>query len=324
MTSTVVAVVASVCSVLTVGVACASAQSYPTKPIRTVVPFPAGGGIDTVIRLLAPNLAERLGQTIVVDNRSGAGGTVGSEIVAKSAPDGHTLLATFSSHATNATLYRNLKFDTVKDFAPITLIGTVPNILVINPSMAVRNVRELIALAKQRPGEILYASVGNGTPAHLTAELFNAMAGVDMRHVAYRGSANSIVSLIAGETQVTFTTVLVADPHVKAGKLRALAVASLKRSTAMPGIPTIDESGVKGFESTAWYGLLAPAGVPRSVVERLNSAAVSVLGLPQIRDRLAQLGTEAVGSTPEAFDRLIRRDISKWGKLVSALGLVAD
>jgi tripartite-type tricarboxylate transporter receptor subunit TctC len=229
----------------------ALAQTYPAKPIRAIVPFPAGGGIDTVIRLLGPKMSDSLGQQVIIDNRSGASGTLGTDIVAKSPPDGYTLLGTFSSHSQNQTLYKSLPFDTVRDFAPITIFGTVPNILVVNPSLPVRSVRELIALAKKRPGEILYASIGPASPSHLTAELFNSMAGIKTTHVPYKGAAPSMVALVAGETQLTFTTVLVAVPYVKAGRLRAIGVASLKRSVAVPDVPTIDEAGVKGFDSTA-------------------------------------------------------------------------
>ena len=316
-------------SVLLAVLACAAAQpvfaqAYPTKPIRAIVPFPAGGGIDTVIRILAPKMGEQLGQQVVVDNRAGASGTLGTDIVAKSPPDGHTLLATFSSHPQNQILYRNLPFDTLRDFAPITVFGTVPNILVVNASLPVKNVKELIALAKARPAEVLYASIGPASPSHLSAELFNAMAGVKMTHVPYKGAAPSMVALVAGETQLTFTTVLVAVPYVKAGRLRALGVASLKRSPAMPGVPTIDEAGVKGYDSTAWWGLLAPAKTPKPVLDRLYAVTVSAINQPEIRERLVQLGAEPSGMQPEAFDRLIRDDIAKWGKVVKALGITAD
>jgi tripartite-type tricarboxylate transporter receptor subunit TctC len=300
------------------------AQSYPAKPIRTIVPFPAGGGIDTVIRLLGPKMSESLGQPMLVDNRSGASGTLGTELVAKAPPDGYTLLATFSSHAQNQILYRSLPFDTLRDFAPITVFGTVPNILVANPALPVKTVKELVALAKKRPGEILYASIGPASPSHLTAELFNSMAGIKTTHVPYKGAAPSMVALVAGETQLTFTTVLVAVPYIKAGKLRAVGVASLKRSPALPDVPTIDEAGVKGFDSTAWWGLLAPAKTPRAIIDRLHSVTVATMKLPEMRDRLNQLGAEPAGHTPEAFDQLIRDDIAKWGKVVRALGITAD
>ena len=302
----------------------AVAQTYPTKPIRAVVPFPAGGGIDTVIRILAPKMSEQLGQQVLVDNRAGASGTLGTEIVAKSPPDGHTLLATFSSHAQNQILYRSLPFDTLRDFGPITVFGTVPNILVINPSLPVKTVKDLIALAKKRPGEILYASIGPASPSHLSAELFNSMAGIKTTHVPYKGAAPSMVALVAGETQLTFTTVLVAVPYVKAGRLRALGVAALKRPPAMPEVPTIDEAGVKGYDSTAWWGLLAPAKTPKPVIDRLYTVTVNAINQPEIRERLVQLGAEPSGMAPDAFDRLIREDIAKWGKVVKALGITAD
>jgi tripartite-type tricarboxylate transporter receptor subunit TctC len=304
--------------------AAAFAQSYPTKAIRAIVPFPAGGGIDTVIRILGPKMSESLGQPILVDNRAGASGTLGTEIVAKAPADGYTLLATFSSHAQNQILDRSLPFDTLRDFAPITVFGTVPNILVVNPSLPVKNVRELVALAKRRPGDILYASIGPASPSHLTAELFNSMAGVKMTHVPYKGAAPSMVALVAGETQLTFTTVLVAVPYMKTGRLRALGVASLKRSPAVPDVPTIDEAGVKGFDSTAWWGLLAPAKTPRAIIERLHAVTVATMKLPDIRERLNQLGAEPAGHTPEAFDQLNRDDIVKWGKVVKALGITAE
>ena len=302
----------------------ASAQPYPAKPIRMLVPFPAGGGIDTVARNLAPKLSEQLGQPVVVDNRSGAGGTIGTEAVAKAAPDGYTLLATFASHSQNASLYSRLGYDTVRDFAPITLIATVPNILVVNPALPVKTVRDLIALAKRRPGEILYASVGNGTPAHLSAELFNSMAGIRMTHVPYKGAAPSIIALISGETQLTFTTVLVALPHLKSGRLRALAVASLKRSPVMPELPTIDESGPRGYESNAWYGLLGPAKTPPAIVDQLHREMVKTLQLADMRESFRNQGAEPVGNTPDQFGAIIKDEIEKWRKLVQALGIKAE
>jgi tripartite-type tricarboxylate transporter receptor subunit TctC len=300
------------------------AQPYPAKPIRMVVPFPAGGGIDTVARIISPKLSDQLGQSVVVDNRSGASGTIGTEAVAKAAPDGYTLLATFASHSQNASLYSRLGYDTVRDFAPITLIATVPNILVVNPSLPVKTVRELIALAKRHPGEILYASIGNGTPSHLSAELFNSMAGVRMTHVAYKGAAPSMIALISGETQLTFTTVLVALPHVKSGRLRALAVASLKRSAVMPEVPTIDESGVRGYESNAWYGLLAPAKTPPAIIDQLHRETVKTLQLPDIRESFRTQGAEPVANTPDQFGAIIKDEIEKWRKVVQAIGVKAD
>jgi tripartite-type tricarboxylate transporter receptor subunit TctC len=307
---------------------CAAAQStapaYPTRTIRAIVPFPAGGGIDTVIRILAPKMSESLGQTLIIDNRSGASGTLGTEVVAKSAPDGYTLLGTFSSHSQNQILYRKLPFDTLRDFAPITVFGAVPNILVSNPTLPVKSVKELIALAKRRPGDVLYASIGPASPSHLTAELFNSMAGVKTTHVPYKGAAPSLVALVSGETQITFTTVLVAVPYLKINRLRALGVTSLKRSAALPEVPTLDEAGVPGFESMAWWGLLAPAKTPKPILDKLYNVTIATMKTPEIRARLDQLGAEPAGHTPEAFDQLIRDDINKWGKVVKALGITAD
>ena len=309
---------------LTHGITPAAAQAYPSKSIRMVVPFPAGGGIDTVARVIAPKLAESLGQPVIIDNRVGASGTVGTEAVAKAAPDGYTLLATFASHAQNASLYPKLGYDTVKDFAPITLIATVPNILVINPSLPVKTVKELVALAKKHPDEILYASIGNGTPAHLSAELFNSMAGIRMTHVPYKGAAASIVALISGETQLTFTTVLVAMPHIKSGRLRALGVASLKRSTVLPDVPTIDEAGVRGYESNAWYGLLAPARTPQPILDQLHRETVKTLQNNDVRDNLKGQGAEPVGNAPREFAVIIADEIEKWRRVVLATGARAD
>ena len=301
-----------------------AAQAYPVKPVRMVVPFPAGGGIDTVARVLASRLSESLGQPVVIDNRAGASGTVGTEAVAKAAPDGYTLLATFASHAQNASLYTRLGYDTVRDFAPITLIATVPNILVVNPSLPVKTVKDLIALAKKHPGEILYASIGNGTPAHLSAELFSSMAGIRMTHVAYKGAAPSIIALISGETQLTFTTVLVAMPHIKSARLRALGVASLKRSPVLPDLPTIDEAGVRGYESNAWYGLLAPAKTPQPIIDLLHRETVKTLRLPDVHDNLKGQGAEPVANTPREFAAIIAEEIEKWRKVVLAAGIKAD
>ena len=302
----------------------AVAQAWPSRPLRVVVPFPPGGGIDTVARIVVPKMSESLGQPIVIDNRSGAGGTVGTEVVARAAPDGLVLLATFASHAMNATLYRDLTYDTERAFAPISLIATVPNILVTHPSLPVKAVSELIALARKRPDDINYASVGSGTPAHLSAELFNMMAGVRMTHVAYKGAAASMIGMIGGETQLTFTTVLIALPFIKAGKLRPIAVTTLGRTTLLPEVPTVNESGLKGYESIAWYGLLAPAGTPAPVVDRLHAELVRSVQTPEVRDNLLRQGTDIVASTPARFGQVIREDIAKWSKVVKAAGVKVD
>jgi tripartite-type tricarboxylate transporter receptor subunit TctC len=314
----------SAAAIFALAAAGAAAQNYPSKPVRVIAPFPAGGGIDFIARALTPKLSEYLGQGFVVDNRSGASGTIGTEAVAKAAPDGYTLLATFSSHTQNASLYSKLGYDTVRDFAPVTQIATVPTILVVNPALPVKTVKDLVALGKKRPGEILYASVGNGTPPHLSAELFNNMAGIKMTHVPYKGAAPSTISLLAGETQLTFTTVVVALPQVKTGRLRALGVASLNRAAVMPDVPTIDEAGVRGYESLAWYGLLAPAKTPPAIVEQLHRETVRALQAPDLRDMLKNQGAEPVGNTGDQFNVIIKEEIEKWRKLVQALGLKAD
>ncbi len=302
----------------------ATAQSWPSRPIRVIVPFPAGGGIDTVARIIAPKMAESLGQPLVIENRVGAGGTVGTEVVARASADGHTLLGAFASHAMNATLYRDLSYDTERAFAPISLIATVPNILVVHPSLPVKTVSDLIALARRRPGDINYASVGSGTPAHLSAELFNLMAGVKMTHVPYKGAPASIIGMITGEAQFTFTTVLIAMPHVKSGKLRAVAVTTRERSSSLPDVPTVNESGLKGYESVAWYGLLAPAGTPAPVIERLHAEVVRSTQTPEVRENLLRQGTDIVASTPARFAQVIREDIATWTRVVKAAGIKAD
>lgn len=310
-----------VLSVISCGV---GAQTSPAKAIRVIVPFPAGGGIDTVIRLISPKLSENLGQSILIDNRPGAGGDIGSEMVAKATPSGATLLATFSSFASNAALYTRPGFDTVNDFSPISLLATVPNVLVTNPSLPAKTVSELIALAKRRPGEILYASIGPGTPAHLSAELFNSMAGVKMTHVPYKGGPQSVIAIISGEAQLTFTTVVITLPHINAGKLRALAVTSPKRFTRMADVPTVNESGLPGYESNAWYALLAPAKTPQPIIEQVNREVVKVLKLPDIRESLLQQGVEPVGSAPEQLGALVKADIEKWTRVVRMAGIKLD
>ncbi|MEI8034014.1 MAG: tripartite tricarboxylate transporter substrate binding protein [Betaproteobacteria bacterium] len=304
---------------------CVWAQApYPSKPIRVIVPFPAGGGIDTVARQLAPKFSEALGQNFIIDNRAGASGTIGTEMVAKAPADGYTLLAAFSSHSQNETLYRHLGYDTQKSFAAISLIATVPNFLVSHPSLPIRTVKDLIILAKKHPSQILYASIGVGTPSHLSTELLKSMAGIDLTHVAYKGATPSITALIAGETQLTITTVLVGMPFVKVGRLRGVGVAALKRSSVMPEVPTIDESGLKGYESLAWYGIFAPAKTPPEIISRLNQLSSKIIHSSDIRERLLQQGAEPVGGAAEALENLVKDDIVKWGRVVSALKITAD
>jgi tripartite-type tricarboxylate transporter receptor subunit TctC len=300
------------------------AQAYPVKPVRLIVAFPAGGGIDTVTRLLAPKLTEALGQQMIVDNRVGASGNIGTDYVAKSAPDGYTVLMAYASHASNAALFEKLSFDTVKDFQPVSMIGAVPHVILVNPSLPVKTVPELIKLAKARPGEITYSSPGNGTPLHLATELFKVITSIDLRHVPYKGASPAMVSTMSGETQLTITTTVVAAPLVNAGRLRAIAVASEKRVATFPGLPTVAESGIKGTESNSWYGMLLPAGTPRPMVDRLHGALLKALTAPDIKQKFAEQSVQISGNKPEEFDKVIRDDIAKWSKVVKASGAKPD
>ena len=301
------------------------AQTYPTRLIRMLVPYPAGGGVDWIARNITLKLSENLRQTIVIDNRPGATGNIGTELAARAAPDGYTLLAAFSSMASNAAVYRKLPFDTVNDFAPITLLCVAPGVLVVTPSMPVKTVKEVIALAKKRPGEIIYASnPGPGSPGHLAMELFNMQAGVKMTHVPYKGGPQTAIALISGEAQLAVPTVDVILPIIKAGKVRAIAVASLERVALLPGIPTIDESGLRGYEMTTWYALFAPAKTPAPIIERLNAETLKILQLPDIRESFLQQGLEVKSSTPEQLRSLLTTEIAKWGKVVAATGAKID
>jgi tripartite-type tricarboxylate transporter receptor subunit TctC len=312
-------------SLAVLGAGAGAAETYPSKPLRFVVAFPPGGGTDLVARTIAPRLAERLAQQVVVDNRPGAGGNLGTEIVAKSAPDGYTILmGSVGPLAINASLFARLPFDPLKDLAPVTLAASTPNILVVHPSLPVTTVQELIALAKARPGAINFASSGQGTPAQLAGELFNSMAGVKMVHVPYKGAAPALADLLGGQVQVMFSTMPPALPHVAAGRLRALAVASLRRSPAAPALPTIDGTALPGFEATTWHGVVVPAGTPEAVVAKLNRELVAVLHMPDVVERLSSQGAEAIGSTPQAFAAYIRTETAKWARVVQESGAKAE
>jgi len=305
--------------------ASAAADAYPAKPIRFVVAFPPGGGTDIIARSIAQKLAERLAQQVVVDNRPGAGGNIGTDIVAKSAPDGYTMLmGSAGPLAINASLFASMPFDPVRDLAPVTLAASTPNVLVVHPSLRAATVNELIALAKARPGEINFASSGHGTPAHLAGELFNSMAGVKMVHVPYKGAAPALADLLGGQVQLMFSTMPPALPHVKDGKLRALAVTSSKRSRAMPELPTVDEVALPGFEANTWHGVVVPAGTPAAVVVRLNREIVAILHMPEVVARLSGQGAEALGSTPEEFAAYIKSETLKWAKVVRDSGAKAE
>ena len=303
----------------------AIAQSYPSRPVRLVVPFPAGGTTDILARAMAEKLSGALGQQFVVDNRPGAGGNIGSDIVAKSPPDGYTLLmGTVGTHAINPSLYPKMPYDHVKDFVPVVLVAGVPNVLVVNPTVPAKTVAELIALAKEKPGTINFASSGNGTSIHLSGELFKLLAGVQIAHVPYKGSAPALTDLIGGQVQIMFDNLPSALPHIKGGKLRALAVTSSKRAPALPDLPTIAESGVAGFEASSWFGILAPAATPRDIVQRINAEANKALHAPDMREKLLAQGAEAVGNSPEFFADSIRTETVKWAKVVKDSGARVD
>jgi tripartite-type tricarboxylate transporter receptor subunit TctC len=311
-------------TLLPAGVGAQGADGYPVKPIRFILPFPPGGGTDILGRLLSERLAARLGQPVVIENRGGAGGNVGAEAAAKSAPDGYTIVLVAPSLAISPSLYSKLAYDPVKDFSPVSLVATVPNVMVTHPSVPARTLSEFIALAKKKPGAMNFGSGGNGTSNHLAGELFNIVAGVRLVHVPYKGVNLAMNDVMAGEVQLVVIGIPAAAPHIKAGKLRALAVIDSRRAAALPEVPTVAEAGLPGFEVTTWYGVLTPAGTPRPIVTRLNAEIVKVMQAPEMKDRLASMATEPVTSTPEAFAELIRQEIVKWGKVVRAAGLKAD
>jgi tripartite-type tricarboxylate transporter receptor subunit TctC len=301
------------------------AANYPTKPVRLVVPFPAGGTTDILARAVAQKLSAAWGRQMIVDNRPGAGGNIGSDLVAKSAPDGYTLLmGTVGTHAINPSLYKNMPYDHVKDFAPVILVAGVPNVLVVNPSLPVHSVPELIAYAKANPGKLNFASSGNGTSIHLSGELFKAMTGVEMTHVPYKGSAPALTDLIGGQVQLMFDNLPSSLPFIKAGKLRALAVTSGARAAALPNLPTLAESGLPGFEASSWFGVLAPAGTPRDIVAKLNGAIAGWLASPEAKEKLLAQGAIAAGGAPDDFARHIGAETSKWAKVVKASGAHID
>ncbi len=303
----------------------ASGQSYPNRAIRLVVPFTPAGTTDILARAAAQKLTEALGQSVVVDNRPGAAGNIGSDIVAKSAPDGYTLLmGTVSTHAINTSLYTNMPYDNIKDFAPVALVAKVPNVLEVNPSLPVNSVADLVSLAKSKPGEINFASSGSGTSIHLSGELFKTMAGVDMIHVPYKGSAPALIDLVAGQVQVMFDNLPSSIALIRAGKLRAIAVTSLKRAPALPDVPTISERGLPGFEATSWFGVLAPAGTPSAIVMRINTEINKWLQSAEARQKLLSQGAEPAGGTPEEFTAFIAAETDKWAKVVKVSGAKVD
>jgi tripartite-type tricarboxylate transporter receptor subunit TctC len=303
----------------------AVAQTYPMQPIKIVVPFTAGGTTDILARTLGQKLGESLHQPVIVENRPGAGGNIGADVVAKSKPDGYTLvMGTIGTQSINASLYEKMPYDSARDFAPITLVAIVPNILMVHPSVPAKSVGELIQLAKSKPGVLNFASSSTGGSPHLSGEMFKQMTGVDIVHVPYKGSAPAITDLLGGQVSMMFDNMPSGLPHVKAGKLRALGVTSAKRSAAAPEIPTIAESGVPGYEVDSWFGILAPAGTPREIVNKLNVEIVRILRMPEVKQRLAEQGAEPVGNTPEQFAEHIRKETIKWARVVKASGAKVD
>ncbi|SPS01967.1 tripartite tricarboxylate transporter substrate binding protein [Cupriavidus taiwanensis] len=300
------------------------AQSFPARPVRLVVPYPPGGPTDIVARVVGQKLSERLGQPLVVENRPGAGGNIGAEAVARAAPDGYTLLVATTAHAINMTLFRKPGYDTRKDFAPVSLLTRGPLVLVTAPATPAANVAELIAMARARPGQLTFASSGNGQSTHLAAELFNSMAGVRMTHVPYKGSAPALTDVMGGQATVMFDTMLSAMPFVRDGKLRALAVTGAQRSPAAPDTPTIAQSGLPGYEATAWNALLAPAGTPPAVLETIAAALKSVLDDADVRARFATQGFAAEWTSPPATAKFLDQEIDKWARVVKASGATID
>ena len=303
----------------------AHAQAWPSRPIHIVAPSTPGDAPDVIARIVADKLSVALGREVVVDNKPGAGGVVGSEFVAKATPDGYTLImGNAGSHGINAAVYAKLPYDIQRDFAPVSQIAVAPNIFVVNPNVPAKTVQEFIAYAKSRPGQLAYASGGNGSSSHMSMELFKSMTGADLIHVPYKGSSPALTDVVAGNDVAMFVNMPPAVPLVKAGKLRALAVTTLTRSPLMPDVPTVSESGLTGYETVAWFGVLAPAGTPKDVVNRLSAELAKIAHSPEMRERLTSLGAEPVGSTPEAFSAVIARDIAKWTALSKSVGIKVD
>jgi len=300
------------------------AQSYPSKPIRLVLPYPPGGGTDVIARPLAQKLTEQLGQQVIVDNRGGAGGNIGMEFVAKSPADGYTLLfALTAQYAVNPSLYPKLPYDPVRDYAPISLLANAPYLLVVHPALPAKSVAELVALVKARPGQLSYSSSGNGSGAHLAGEMLRSLARVEIVHVPYKGAGPAMPDLIAGQVQLSFITYTAAGPHIKTGRLRALGVTTAKRSPTLPDLPAIGET-VAGYDSAVWYGFAAPAGTPPEIVSKLNAEVLRVLAAPDFRSRITLEAVSPIGSTPEEFGSFMRSEIVRWAKVVKDSGAKVD
>ena len=304
--------------------AAAQAQTYPNKTIRYIVPYTPGGAADILARAVGAKLTEAWGQSVVVENRAGGGTNVGSEVAARSAPDGYTLFMPTIANAINPTLYGKLAYDPIKDFAYVTMIAKVPGIVVVHPSVPVKSAKDLVALARSHPNQLRHGSTGIGSPHHLAGELFKTMAGVKMIHVPYKGASPALVDVVAGHIEVYFGAMVSVLPHVKSGRLRPLAVTSLKRAAVVPELPTLDEQGLKGFETGSWFGMAAPAGTPRDIVARLHGEVIRIIKLPEVTDRIASEGADFIGSTPEECTEFVKAEIVKWSRVVRLSGAKVD
>jgi tripartite-type tricarboxylate transporter receptor subunit TctC len=301
-----------------------AAADYPARPIRMIVPATPGGGTDILARLFAQRFAEAYSQQVVVDNRGGGGGIIGTELVARASPDGHTLLMAFTSHAINPGLYRKLPYDTLNDFAAIALAATVPNILVVHPGVPVRTVEELVAYVKARPGKVTFASSGTGSSSHLAGVLFARMAGLDMAHIPYKGGAPAQADVMGGQVTLTFANMQSAIPHVRGGRLRGIATSGARRSAAAPDVPTLDESGLKGYEANSWFGLFTAARVPAPIVTKLNAEVLRSLQVPEVKERMAAQGAEPIPMTAPEFGQFVRAEVTKWARVVKEAGARVD
>ena len=302
----------------------ALAQPYPTRPIRLIVPYPPGGATDVIARGIGEKVSQTIGQQVVVDNRGGGGQIIGTDLVAKSAPNGYTILLPSVTHAINPGLHGKLPYDSMRDFAAVSLVASSPNVLVLHPSVAARTTKELIALAKSRPGQLNYASSGNGSGGHLAAELFKTMTNTDMTHVPYKGGGPAYVDLVAGQVNLMFTSPVATLPHVKAGRLRALATTGARRASALPDLPTIAEAGLTGYEASLWYGILTPAGTSPAIVSLLHKHIVAALAQADFKERMAPLGVDIIGSTPETFRKHIEQETAKWTRVIKAANIRPD
>lgn len=312
-------------SLLLMGGASANAQEWPSKSIRWVVPFPPGGAMDVIARALADKSSKSLGQAIIVENKPGAGGNIGAELVARSDADGYTMIITSIGMATNKFLYPKLPYDPVKDFSPVSLLAVVPNVLVTNSTQPnVKTVSDVIANAKAQPGHLTYASAGNGTSIHLAGEVFTSLAKIDMQHIPYKGSGPAVTDLIGGQVNYMFDSITSAKPHIASGKIRAIGLTTTKRSKSLPGVPTIAESGLPGYDVTPWFAVFVPSGTPAPIVKKLNKALVSSLESPEIKEKFENIGAEPIGSSPEEMAKYLNKEIERWGKVIATNGIKAD